>query len=299
MTTSLLNPINYNMEDQIYSAEQLSEINQELLTGKGYIIIPQLFSAEEIREAREIILFHSNQTDSTVTHFQGKNDDKIKLQRRVWNLLNKGDIFVKMVQHPLLMQIGGAFLGDEFCLGSIAANRILPGGPGQEAHVDYPYWDLYKRSSFPTNLNPSFPLNMQITIMLDDFTEESGATAVLPNSQLKCEYPTEETFNKGAERMIGKAGDVAAFFGLTWHCASDNKSQNERSAILIQYLPKFIKPMEDQKRGVKSEVQDEASKELKQLLGYNYPYPLLFDQEAGGNAEGKNSKRQHKISTNK
>ena len=49
--------------------------------------------------------------------------------------------------------------------------------------------------------------------------------------------------------------------------------------------------MEDQKRGVRMEVQKEASNELKQLLGYNFPYPVVLDQEEGGNAEGRNSKR--------
>ena len=155
-------------------SEQVESYVEELLNGKGYFVIPQLFSSEEIQQARDIIHFYSNQTSNKVTHFQGKNEDKIQLQRRVWNLLNKGDIFVQMVQHLALMQIGCAFLGDEFCLGSIAANRLLPGGPGQEAHIDYPYWDMYKRSSFPINLTPTFPLNLQVSIMLDDFTVENG-----------------------------------------------------------------------------------------------------------------------------
>ncbi len=70
---------------------------------------------------------------------------------------------------------GAPSLGDEFILGSIAANQLLPGGRARSSHVDYPYWDIYKRSSFPTNINPSFPLNLQATILLDDFTAENGA----------------------------------------------------------------------------------------------------------------------------
>lgn len=282
------------------SKEKLEQYVEALLTGKGYFTIPQLFSSDEIKEARELIHFYSNRESNKATHFQGKNEAKIKLQRRVWNLLNKGDIFIKMVQHPTLLQIGSAFLGDEFCLGSIAANRILPGGPGQEAHIDYPYWDMYKTSSFPVNVNPAFPMNLQVTIMLDDFTVENGATVVWPGTQKECRYPTEEdTQAFPSERMLGKAGDVAVFYGLTWHAASDNTTTDaDRSAILIQYLPKFIKPLEDQKRGVRQEIQENGSEELKQLLGFNFPYPIVLDAEEGGSAEGRNSNKQHKYKGN-
>jgi len=287
------------METKILSQDQVSAYVDELLNGKGYFIYPELFSAEEIKEARNLIHHYSNKESNKATHFQDKNEDKIDLQRRVWNLLNKGDVFVKMVQHPVLMQIGSAFLGDEFCLGSIAANRLLPGGPGQEAHIDYPYWDMYKVSSFPLNVNPAFPMNLQATILLDDFTEENGATAVWPGTQKECRYPTEEDAkNYPQERMLGKAGDVAIFYGLTWHAASDNVStDSDRSAILIQYLPKFVKPLEDQKRGVSLEVQNKASEQLKQLLGFNFPYPIILDEEEGGSAEGRNSEKQHTYKT--
>jgi ectoine hydroxylase-related dioxygenase (phytanoyl-CoA dioxygenase family) len=263
-----------------------------MMTGKGYLILPQLFSPDDIREAREIILHHSDSEDQKITHFHGAHEDKVNLQRRVWNLLNKGDVFVKMVQHPTLIEIVGAFLGGEFCLGSIAANRILPGGPGQEPHVDYPYWDLHKRQSFPTNINASFPLNCQATVLLDDFTEENGATAVLPGSQGDCVYPDEDgekRFYRDAERMTGKAGDVALFYGLTWHCAMPNHSDSDRTGILIQYLPKFVKPMEDQQRGVRADVIKEATPILKQLLGFDYPYPQILDEAEAKNEIGRHS----------
>ena len=262
---------------------------EELMTGKGYLTLPQLFTAAEIKEARDIIMEESKAVDK-VTHFQGKAGDKVHLQRRVWNLLNKGDIFVKMVQHPKIIDLVGRFLGTEFCLGSIAANRILPGGPGQEPHIDYPYWDMYKRESFPNNINPSFPLNCQVTILLDEFSIESGATAILPESQNLCRYPNEEDeklFFKKAARMTGQPGDVAVFFGMTWHCAMPNESDHDRTGVLIQYLPKFIKPMEDQQRGTSKEVIDNASPVLKQLLGFDYPYPQILDVSDGGNTEGR------------
>ena len=272
----------------------LNEQIKELMEGNGYITLPQLFSEEEISEARDIIMRHSDQESNKATHFHGGHGDKVSLQRRVWNLLNKGDVFVKMVQHPEIVKLVGEFLGSEFCLGSIAANRILPGGPGQEPHIDYPYWDMYKRESFPYNTNPSFPLNCQITVMLDDFKEENGATAALPGSQVWGRYPKKEEekmFYSKAARMTGKAGDVVIFYGMVWHCAMPNHSKTDRTAILIQYLPKFVKPMEDQKDGVRQDIIDGATPILKQLLGFDYPYPQLLDEVEGGNTEGREQKQ--------
>jgi len=258
-----------------------------MLDGPGYVVLPQVFTPEEIAEAKSLVMAYSTNDDNKVTHFHGHHQDRIHLQRRVWNLLNKGDIFVEMVQREPVVSIMRAFLGDEFVLGSIAANRILPGGPGQELHIDYPYWDLYKRSSFPTRLNPSFPLNAQATILLDDFTEENGATAVVPGTQQLGRYPENPSeLPPGTERMTGKAGDVAVFFGMAWHCAMPNNSDADRSAVLIQYLPKFVKPMEDQIRGTRQDVIDTASPVLRQLLGLDYPYPQILDDAAGGNTEG-------------
>ncbi|MDB4214090.1 phytanoyl-CoA dioxygenase family protein, partial [Octadecabacter sp.] len=121
-------------------------IVEELLNGGGAVKISGLFSADQIAEARAIIMEHSDSDTEKATHFQGaaEADGKISLQRRVWNLLAKGDVFSDMAAHPVLMDILRKFLGTEFIMGSIAANRILPGGPGQEPHVDYPYWDYHK-----------------------------------------------------------------------------------------------------------------------------------------------------------
>ncbi len=251
----------------------------ELLDGRGYVILPQVFTPDEIAEARAIIMRESDRAAPKLTHFHGHHADKVHLQRRVWNLLNKGDIFVAMVQREPIVSIMRAFLGDEFILGSIAANRLLPGGPGQELHVDYPYWDLHKRSSFPARINPSFPLNAQATVLLDDFTEENGATAVVPGTQKLARWPDHhETLPPEAERMIGRAGDVAVFFGLAWHCAMPNTSASDRTGILIQYLPKFVKPMEDQVRGTRADVLEAASPLLRQLVGLDFPYPQLLDE---------------------
>jgi ectoine hydroxylase-related dioxygenase (phytanoyl-CoA dioxygenase family) len=267
--------------------EHLDEIVEILLRGAGAIVIDGAVDPADVAEARAILMDHSNRDSAKVTHFQGANTDKLDLQRRVWNLLNKGAVFEAMAQHAAVAAIAAAFLGDEFQMGSIAANRLLPGGPGQEPHIDYPYWDLYKQSSFPTNINSSFPMNLQATVLIDDFTETNGATAFVPHSQGTLIYPDDQAaFDRDAIRMTGHAGDIVVFNGMCWHCAMPNESDDDRTGVLIEYLPKFVRPLEDHSV-VHADVVARATPLLKQLLGIDYPYPQVLDEADEGNTEGR------------
>jgi len=269
--------------------EQLADVVSELLTGDGAIVLPQLFPATDVAAARSAVMDYSSREGDKVTHFLGGKEDRVDLQRRVWNLLDKGEVFERMVQEPSVMSIVGAFLGNQFIMGSVAANRLLPGAPGQEPHIDYPYWDLYESETFPTNINSSFPLNCQATILLDDFTAENGATAYLPGSQAALVYPDDDgRFFSGCERQLGRAGDCVIFNGMCWHCAMPNDSDEDRVAVLIEYLPKFVTPLEDQKNGVRQEVVDRATPMLRQLMSLEYPYPQVLDEAEATVAYGRN-----------
>ena len=192
-----------------------------------------------------------------------------------------------MAQHPTILK-----LGDDAQLGSIASNTIFEGS-GQEPHLDYPYWDYYDKNHWPHSPKQKdvpFFMNFQATILLDDFTVENGATAVRPGTQLTASYPRDACeFYKHAIR-IGSAGDVMLFVCLLQHCAMPNKTEQSRTGILLQYLPKYIRPMEDMKKQVSDDVFERASDELKTLLLVEYPYPVNLDESEAKNSEGINSK---------
>ena len=268
----------------------VSDVIDELLNGGGAVVFPGLFPKSMIEEARQIILDRSAIESPKVTHFQGKAEieNRLSLQRRVWNLLTKGAVFSAMAENPVVMDVLKRFLGTEFIMGSIAANRILPGGPGQEPHIDYPYWDFHKPESFPVHVNASFPMNAQVTIILDRFTKESGATAYVPGSQRELRYPTDaDRFYERCEQMIGEPGDAVIFFGAAWHCAMPNNSDDDRIGVLIEYLPKFVKPVEDMLTSLDDAFKQAMSPMMRQLLGFAYPYPQRFDEAEARNAEGR------------
>ena len=153
----------------------------------------------------------------------------------------------------------------------------MPGAPGQEMHLDYPYWDFYKSETFPLGLNSSFPQNCQVTIPLDECSALSGATGYIPGSQKKLHYPNANDDFSNKQQMIGSPGDIIFFNGNCWHGAMPNKSQNQRAAILIEFLPKYIKPVEDLVSYLDESFKKNSNDRIKQLLGLQYPYPKIMD----------------------
>ena len=94
--------------------------------------------------------------------------------------------------------------------------------------------------------------------------------------------------------MTGDPGDVFVFFGAAWHCAMPNNSDHDRSAILIEYLPKFVKPVEDMLSHLDDNFLDQApTRVLRQLLGFDYPYPQNFEASPAVSAEGRGATDQH------
>ena len=260
----------------------------ELIKGDGVIIIEDIFDTESINKARIVINEFADHQEQKESHFNAEAEasGKIKLQQRVWNLFSKDLVFSDLITHDLIFDLMSKFLGTEFFCGSYCASRLLPGSSGQELHIDYPYWDFYKEETFPMGLNSSFPQNCQVTIPLDICSAESGATGYIPGSQKDLHYPNKNDDFSNLQQMIGKPGDIVFFNGNCWHGAMPNKSDNQRAALLIEFLPKYIKPVEDLVTCLNDEFKENCPERVKQLLGLKYEYPKIMDKSKSVNKIG-------------
>ena len=251
----------------------------EMLNESGVFVIKNFYSLDQINEARDIVNKLTDTQEQKESHFnaEAESKGKIHLQQRVWNLFNKGKIFSNLITDDLIFDLMSDFLGTQFICGSYAASRLLPGASGQEPHIDYPYWDYYDKKTFPMNLNSSFPQNCQATVPLDDCTEFSGATAYYPGSQKNLHYPTKEDDFSNIQQMIAYPKDLVFFNGNCWHGAMPNKSDHQRAVLLINFLPKYVKPVEDLLSSLDKDFINNCSDKIKHLLGLNYPYPKVMD----------------------
>ena len=251
----------------------------ELIQGDGVIIVKDIFDIDIINKARLVVNEFADNQEQKESHFNAEAEasGKIKLQQRVWNLFGKGLVFSDLITHDLIFDLMSKFLGTEFFCGSYCASRLLSGSLGQELHIDYPYWDYYNEDTFPMGLNSSFPQNCQVTIPLDICSVESGATGYIPGSQKNLHYPNKGDDFSNLQQMISKPGDIVFFNGNCWHGAMPNKSNHQRAALLIEFLPKYIKPVEDLVSYLDDDFKKNSPKRVQQLLGLNYEYPKIMD----------------------
>ena len=273
-----------------FSKENLGKNNalNELIKGSGVIVIEDVYDLNIIQKARKIVNDFADNQEQKESHFNAEAEasGKIQLQQRVWNLFGKGLVFSDLITHDLIFNLMSKFLGTEFFCGSYCASRLLPGSLGQELHIDYPYWDYYKEGTFPMGLNSSFPQNCQVTIPLDICSAESGATGYIPGSQKNLHYPNKDDDFSNLQQMIGKPGDIVFFNGNCWHGAMPNNSNYQRAALLIEFLPKYIKPVEDLVSYLDDDFKKNSPERIKQLLGLNYEYHKIMDTSKSVNQIG-------------
>jgi ectoine hydroxylase-related dioxygenase (phytanoyl-CoA dioxygenase family) len=245
----------------------VTEITDQLIDGPGFVLLPNLMAAAEAADARSRILEIAASPDS----FEfGRRDDRIG-QQHVRGLLALGEIFERMVQHPAIIEIAEAMLGDDMTLGAYSARILHSGATEMGVHIDYPYWAM--RGPFTTRP----PLMVQVIWMLQDFTEQNGATLVAPRSQLRCARPSREQFARDAIKITGNAGDAIVSHGLLWHDTSPNRTAEPRVALLINYGLKVIRPLDTAIAKVPPAVLERATPKLRQLLGLEFANSLARD----------------------
>jgi ectoine hydroxylase-related dioxygenase (phytanoyl-CoA dioxygenase family) len=252
--------------------QAVSAIVEELIDGSGFVLLPNLVPASEASEARSRAL-EIAASPSAATF--GRRNERTG-QHHVGGLFAHGEIFERMVQHPAIIEIAEAMLGDDMTLGAYSARILYPGAVEMGVHVDYPYWAMRG----PFTVRP--PLMVQVIWMLQDFTERNGATLVAPRSQLRCARPNREDFAREAIKITGAASDAIVSHGLLWHDTSQNHTDEPRVALLINYGLKVIRPMDSEIAKVPAPVLERATPKLRQLLGLEFANSLARDLSRGG-----------------
>jgi ectoine hydroxylase-related dioxygenase (phytanoyl-CoA dioxygenase family) len=127
-------------------------------------------------------------------------------------------------------------------------------------------------------LIPGYVTNMGATILLDDFTEENGATWFLPASHTMAEPPSEDYFYSHAKRLIAKAGSVWFFNARTWHAGGDNKTAQWRHALTVNMVRPWMKQRIDIPRAMAHMNLNGISETALQKLGFFAQVPASYDE---------------------
>jgi ectoine hydroxylase-related dioxygenase (phytanoyl-CoA dioxygenase family) len=186
----------------------------------GYTIVEEVLTLQEVKAMREFVVDQEDRI-GVVTHHRG-------IARHLANLINLDPMFFSVIDHPGVLPLIEAIMGEHLILGSLNARVVRPGDGEQTLHSDIPLPLHRYGTDSPVMMNTVWPLH--------DYTNENGATRLVPGShQSHLQEPPEGFDVKHEMQAVVPAGSVVIINGQTWHAGGANGTTSKRAAMFGHY----------------------------------------------------------------
>lgn len=256
----------YKKEDHARTHRQLkpgperstAEVKQdfETLMRDGYVIINNLIPPETCAAIKEEGLALLGQT--------GRNPFEGHQTQRVYNVLSKTRATDQLAVHPRILGLMDRLFEPGFLLSQSQIINILPGEAPQGLHHDDAFYHLPR---------PRQPLGAATVWAIDDFTEDNGATVIVPGSHSWGN--DRQAARSEALPAVMPAGSVVFFLGTTWHGGGENNSPSARFAITHQYCEAYMRQQENYLLELSKDTVRTLSPVLQALVGYSIYPPFM------------------------
>jgi hypothetical protein len=235
---------------------------QRQLDELGWVVIPGVMEGGFLQEIRARIECLWEEEGANA----GSEFRKEPGARRLANLVDKGEVFERVVSHPRILDAVRSVLGDDFKLSSLNARSTDPWWPEcQPLHCDL--GAVADECGFWV---------CNTIWLLDDFTPTNGATRIVPGSQRRGKLPQKELADPQAPHpdevlLLGEAGTVVVMNTHAWHGGTANRTGQPRRALHALYT-RGDKPQQlYQKALLRPETQARLSPELRRILALDDP----------------------------
>ncbi|POS75828.1 phytanoyl-CoA dioxygenase, partial [Diaporthe helianthi] len=240
--------------------ENLAQIKCDLRDW-GYAFVKNALSPDQVRILRTAVEEQAaGERAAGVAHMDSAHSDQPN--QRVWNLPNKGDEFLDLLNHPLVDAVMPWFLGNAFKIHSMSANIVHRTNTGIYMHRD-------QMGLTPETIDHAYLLNA--IWYLVDVTEERGATRVYPGSHNQNVSPPNFTHKGGSIPATAPAGSVLLLDSRTWHSTGVNTEGSTRPVILQAFCRFFVQSMENYPSLLDEETKAKLSDRQLGLLGFPVP----------------------------
>ena len=173
-----------------------------------------------------------------------------------------------VVTHPFDNQISEFFQHMPYVL---HACNPVSGAPGIGGYIRNIHRDT---ATYIEN----YRFRINVLLALEDFTEENGATKILPFPFSQNEKPSDDYFHNNHISIKLKKGEVLFFNSYLWHCGGENRTSQMRPAVTLSYNPPFIKQQFDYVKIMGDNYFLSATEKTKQVLGYNSRVPTTLTE---------------------
>ena len=252
----------------------------------GYGLIEGALDAATLRAVQDR-LFEQAAAERTLHNMKNPaNTDPVN--QWVGMLLNKGDVFFGLIEHPLAMSLIGHVLGPDYVVSCVDAQIQHPGSSTMPLHTDQ-WWmpppvapgamaaqpsaiarnsgDAVDPSPASGPISPAVAAN--VMWMVTDFSEANGATRVVPRSHLSGRQPDPSVPHKvPSVPAEGPAGTAIVFDARLWHGAGANSTEAARFGITTTCCAPQCRPLENYTRGLRPDVLARCPPERLARLGF-------------------------------
>jgi len=229
---------------------RLEEIDEQ-----GYTILENAIEPDLVAEFRDEIhrVEREHKTSPTGNTVEGFKT------LRMYNLLAKSAAFQKMPVHEEVLPLVERVLEPDCLLSGMTSMDLGPGEVPQPLHPD----------DYVINVRRPHPPLVCTTIWaLTDFTEENGATRLVPGSHKRDKLPDYSQSYESIPAVM-PAGSVLVFDGALWHGSGQNRSHDSwRMGINVQYCAGFIRTQQNHYVGIPREIARTFPERLLELCGY-------------------------------
>jgi len=240
----------------------MTAAEREAFDTSGYVVLERFLDPDLLEQVRaRVEELHELEGENAGAEFR-----KEVGSRRLANLLDKGEIFERLIAMPGILERVGYVLGENFKLSSFNARSADP-------HSNEPQ-PLHCDAGALADEDGYWVCN---TIwLLDEFTSENGATRVVPGSQKWRQLPQEALADPLAPHpeeklLLAPAGSVVVMNTHAWHGGTANRTAAPRRALHAFYCRSDKPQQQYQKRLLRPETQALLSPELRRLLALDDP----------------------------
>jgi ectoine hydroxylase-related dioxygenase (phytanoyl-CoA dioxygenase family) len=229
----------------------------------GYCLIEDGVSAEQCARLRARVVDQAAAERALGIAYLGR------AQQHVWALVNKGEMFVRCMEHdpdavqagPLIEQLLDEALGPGWSHLSFIANISYPGCHPQGLHQDQSLAAPYAFLEAPVLINTIY--------ILQDVNEVNGGTLIIPGShKLYREGGGKFGVVPRAINLEAKAGTILLKDGRVLHGGAVNRSEHLRYIITNSVVRPFIRQQECFHLTISPEVLKTASEKFLWRCGF-------------------------------
>jgi ectoine hydroxylase-related dioxygenase (phytanoyl-CoA dioxygenase family) len=241
-------------------AESALDFQVEEFERNGYTILEDIISVEEtVYMGLKIDEIYQRQLED-IEDIGGEDKlCEIGDSDSAKHLMVYDEVFISLLANEKILPIIRFFLKENFVL-------YLQNGVLNKPNIQHPATMWHRDLPFQ-HYTSSRPLSVSVLVSLDDFTEETGGTYLLPGSHRYESFPSPEFAQKFEKLISIKKGSVIVFDSMVFHRAGFNKSEKVRRAISHMYTLPFIRQQISLPRVLKGKYSDDPF--LRILLGYD------------------------------